>query len=63
VPHDIAATIRGNGSGPLKGLTVAVKDMYDIAGQRTGGGSPEWLADQLPAGPVHIIRDNAETSS
>jgi amidase len=50
VPHDIAATIRGSGSGPLAGLTVAVKDMYDIAGQRTGGGSPEWLADQLPAG-------------
>ena len=23
--------------------------MYDIAGERTGGGSPEWLADQAPA--------------
>ena len=31
------------------GLTVAVKDMYDIAGERTGGGSPDWLADQSPA--------------
>jgi amidase len=49
VPHDIDAPIRGHGSGPLAGLTVAVKDMYDIAGERTGGGSPDWLADQLPA--------------
>ena len=44
VPHDIAHPIRGAGSGPLSGLSVAVKDMYDIAGERTGGGSPEWLA-------------------
>ncbi|MEA2825437.1 MAG: amidase [Alphaproteobacteria bacterium] len=50
MPHDIAAPIRGSGSGPLAGLTVAVKDTYDIAGQTTGGGSPEWLADQAPAG-------------
>jgi amidase len=49
VPHDIAAPIRGNGSGPLAGLSLAVKDMYDIAGERTGGGSPDWLADQQPA--------------
>jgi amidase len=49
VPHDIAAPICGYGSGPLAGLTVAVKDMYDLAGERTGGGSPDWLADQLPA--------------
>jgi len=49
VPHDIATTIRGHGSGPLAGLTVAVKDMYDIVGERTGGGSPDWLADQRPA--------------
>jgi amidase len=49
VPHDIAAPIRGHAAGPLAGLTVAVKDMYDIVGERTGGGSPDWLADQLPA--------------
>jgi amidase len=33
----------------LAGLTAVVKDMYDIAGTRTGGGSPEWLAAQKPA--------------
>ena len=49
VPHDLARTLRGNGAGPLAGLTAAVKDMYDIEGARTGGGSPEWLATHEPA--------------
>jgi amidase len=46
VPHDLAAPVRGRAAGPLAGLTFAVKDMYDIAGERTGGGSPQWLAAQ-----------------
>ncbi len=49
VPHDLAAPIAGKPGGPLDGLTVAVKDMYDIAGERTGGGCPAWLATQAPA--------------
>jgi amidase len=49
VPHDISAPIAGAASGPLAGLTAAVKDMYDIAGYRTGGGSPEWLEAHPPA--------------
>ena len=49
VPHDIEAPIAGSASGPLAGLTAAVKDLYDVAGTRTGGGSPEWLAAQQPA--------------
>lgn len=49
VPHDIAHPIAGSASGPLAGLTVAVKDMYDIAGERTGGGSPHWLEAHPPA--------------
>ena len=44
VPHDLHAPIAGAATGPLAGLTCAVKDMYDIAGYRTGGGSPDWLA-------------------
>lgn len=32
-------------SGPLSGLTLAVKDIYDIAGQKTGGGNPHKLAE------------------
>ena len=49
VPHNLARPLKGAGSGPLAGLTVAVKDMYDIEGERTGGGSPEWLASHPPA--------------
>ncbi len=49
VPHDVAAPILGRPGGPLDGLTVAVKDMYDIAGERTGGGCPAWLETQSPA--------------
>src|SRR5579859_5333390 len=49
VPHDLQRPLKGSASGPLAGLTVAVKDMYDIAGERTGGGSPDWLAVQKPA--------------
>ena len=49
VPHDLRAPLRGAATGPLAGLTVVVKDMYDIAGSRTGGGNPDWLAEQKPA--------------
>ena len=49
VPHDLKAPVRGAATGPLASLTAVVKDMYDIAGTRTGGGSPEWLAEQKPA--------------
>jgi amidase len=49
VPHDLTAPVIGNADGPLAGLTAAVKDMYDIAGSRTGGGNPDWLDTQAPA--------------
>jgi amidase len=49
VPHDIAQPVPGAATGPLAGLTFAVKDLFDIAGERTGGGSPEWLAAHPPA--------------
>ncbi len=38
--------------GPLAGLTLAVKDIFDIAGQRTGGGNPHKLAETRPAAPT-----------
>lgn len=37
------------GDGPLAGCTMAVKDIFDIAGQRTGGGNPRKLAEARPA--------------
>jgi amidase len=36
-------------SGPLDGLTFAVKDIYDVAGYKTGFGNPTWLATHPPA--------------
>jgi amidase len=39
----------GSGAGPLAGLTMAVKDVYDIAGHRTGNGNPVWLETHPPA--------------
>ena len=36
--------VKGSGKGPLAGLTFGVKDIYDIAGHKTGFGSPDWLA-------------------
>ncbi|HLH89845.1 MAG TPA: amidase [Xanthobacteraceae bacterium] len=49
VPHDLESPIVGNADGPLAGLTAVVKDLFDIAGTRTGGGNPAWLAAQQPA--------------
>jgi amidase len=49
VPHNLKAPLEGASEGPLAGLTAAVKDMYDIAGERTGGGNPDWLANAKPA--------------
>lgn len=41
--------LKGSGSGPLQGLSFGVKDIYDIAGHKTGFGSPDWLATHVPA--------------
>ena len=42
-------TMAPTGSGPLNGLTFAVKDLIDVAGTPTGGGNPDWLKGQQPA--------------
>jgi len=41
--------VKGAARGPLAGLTCAVKDIYDIAGQKTGFGCPDWLRTHEPA--------------
>ncbi|WP_241835322.1 amidase [Pseudofrankia asymbiotica] len=41
--------VAGAGEGPLRGLTVAVKDLFAIAGHRAGAGNPVWLAEAAPA--------------
>ncbi len=47
-------TVEPTGSGPLDGLTFAVKDLIDVAGHRTGCGNPTWLATHPPAA-VHAV--------
>lgn len=37
------AEMTGAPGGPLAGLTFGVKDIYDIAGHKSGFGSPDWL--------------------
>ena len=49
VPHDLKRPLKGAAAGPLAGLSAVVKDMYAIAGERTGGGNPDWLANAKPA--------------
>jgi amidase len=39
-----AVSVPNAPSGPLKGLTFAVKDLFDVAGYPTSGGSPHLLA-------------------
>lgn len=39
----------GAGDGPLAGLTFAVKDLYDTAGDVTGYGNPDWARTHAPA--------------
>ncbi len=45
-PKEPAAAGR---DGPLAGLTLAVKDIYDVEGQRTGGGNPQKRDEAEPA--------------
>ena len=41
--------IRGGGEGPLGGLDWAVKDLFDVAGEVTGYGNPDWARTHAPA--------------
>jgi amidase len=40
---------KGAPDGPLTGVTLAVKDIVDVAGVTTGVGNPDWLASHEPA--------------
>ncbi|WP_405905427.1 amidase [Streptomyces sp. NBC_00828] len=37
--------VAGAEAGPLAGVRTAVKDLFAVAGQRVGGGNPQWLAE------------------
>jgi amidase len=43
-------SVGGAAGGPLAATTVAIKDVFDIAGVPTGAGNPDWLASHpVPA--------------
>ena len=41
--------LAGASEGPLAGLSFVAKDVFDVAGHRTGAGNPTWLAESKPA--------------
>jgi amidase len=41
--------MRGAAAGPLAGLTFGLKDIFDVAGAKTGFGNPDWLRTHEPA--------------
>lgn len=48
VPED-RVILEPTSSGPLDGLEFAIKDVFDVAGHRTGFGQPEWRSSHPPA--------------
>ncbi len=46
---DTDAVLEGAEDGPLSGLSLAVKDIFDVEGFVTGGGNPDWKATHKPA--------------
>ncbi|HEU0021190.1 MAG TPA: amidase [Dehalococcoidia bacterium] len=47
--QDSDAYLQGAPEGDLSGLTFAAKDIFDVAGQVTGGDNPDWKATHPPA--------------
>ena len=46
---DSDAYLEGNADGPLSGLTFAAKDIFDVSGNVTGCGNPDWKTTHGPA--------------
>jgi amidase len=49
VPHAPLGAYGPGGAGPLAGRTLAVKDLFDVAGLVTGAGTPAWADGRAPA--------------
>jgi amidase len=50
-----AVTLQGAAAGPLAGLTFAAKDLFDVAGTRSGWGNP----DRLEEAPIAMTTASA----
>lgn len=48
VPED-RVILEPSSSGPLDGLELAIKDVFDVAGHRTGFGQPDWRSSHPAA--------------
>lgn len=42
-------SVSNSETGPLAGLTLGVKDIFDVKGIPTGRGNPEWRGEAVPA--------------
>jgi len=56
--------LEGGSTGPLLGCSFAVKDVFDIAGHRTGNGHPRWLethpaAEHTASAVEHLLASGA----
>ena len=49
VPHDLTSPVEGADTGPLKGFDFMVKDLFAVAGHKTGNGNPDFLAQTKAA--------------
>ena len=59
--------VPGRAGGPLSDLTFAVKDLFDIAGEPTGGGNPDWartnpIPDRHAALVDRLLRSGASVA-
>src|SRR3954463_1006660 len=51
------ARVEGRSGGPLRGLTFAAKDLFDVAGVPTGGGNPDWArANPVPTRHARAVQ-------
>jgi len=57
-PVDGSPLLPPTGTGDLTGLTVAVKDVFEVEGFAMGAGNPVWLAERAPA-----TRDSAAVAA
>lgn len=46
---------RGSQAGPLSGRRFAVKDLFDVAGEVTGYGNPDWARTHPPASGTALV--------
>lgn len=52
----VDARLDGAASGPLAGLRFAAKDLFDVAGVPTGGGNPDWAAQNpIPTRHARVV--------